>query len=162
MVPGGSSPSFGEQFGPQGSSLVDFYHTSEYLAAAALIAQPKNPVGWRRRQPGRLLENNVSAVLRSLEKHREPEGDAQAPGRTAHRYLKERCGPLDYAGARAAGLPIGSGEIESGHRHVIQQRLKRAGAWCKESHAEAMLGLRVARANQLWDTYWTPPASTQN
>ena len=140
---------FGEQFGPQGTSLVDFYHTSEYVAAAAGVAQPKNPVRWRRRQQGRLLENKVSAVLRSLEKHREPEEDAQAPVRTAHRYLDERRGHLDYAGARAAGLPIGSGEIESGHRHVIQQRLKRAGAWWKECNAEAMLGLRVARANHL-------------
>jgi len=155
-------PQFGEPFGPQGTSRVDFYHTSEYLAAAAVTAQPKNPVGWRRRQQGRLLENQVSAVLRSLEKHREPEGDAQAPGRTAHRYLEERRGHLDYAGARAAGLPIGSGEIESGQRHVIQQRLKRAGAWWKEANAEAMLGLRVARANHLWETYWTAPASSQN
>ncbi len=153
---------FGEQFGPQGTYLVDFYHTSEYLAAAALIAQPKNPIGWRRRQQGRLLENNVSAVLRALEPHREPATDALAPVRTTHRYLEERRGHLDYAGARAAGLPIGSGEIESGHRHVIQQRLKRAGAWWKESNAEAMLGLRVARANHLWDIYWTSRASSQN
>jgi len=26
-----------------------------------------------------------------------------------------------YAGTRRRGLPIGSGEIESGHRHVVQQ-----------------------------------------
>jgi hypothetical protein len=45
--------------------------------------------------------------------------------------------------------------IESGHRHVIQQRLKLAGSWWKEPHAEAMLGLRVARANHLWDHYWS-------
>jgi hypothetical protein len=72
---------------------------------------------------------------------------------TAHRYLSERRAHLDYAGARAAGLEIGSGAIESGHRHVIQQRLKLAGSWWKESSAEAMLGLRVARANHLWSRY---------
>jgi len=153
---------FGEQFGSQGTYLVDFYHTSEYLVAAAAIVQPQNPVGWRRRQQGRLLDNKVPAVLRALGNYLEPEGGPDAPVRTAHRYLDERRGHLDYAGARAAGLPIGSGEIESGHRHVIQQRLKRAGAWWKEPNAEAMLGLRVARANHLWDTYWTLPTSTQN
>ena len=36
---------------------------------------------------------------------------------------------LNYKGAIAAGLPIGSGEIESSHRFVIQERLKIPGAW---------------------------------
>lgn len=146
---------FQEQFGPQGEYLVDFYHSSEYLAAAALSVQPKNPLGWRRRQQGRLLENKVSSVLRALAAHLEPEDRLEAPVRAAHRYLEERRAHLDYAAAKAAGLPIGSGEVESGHRHVIQQRLKLAGAWWKESNAQAMLGLRVARANHLWDAYWT-------
>lgn len=61
---------------------------------------------------------------------------------------------MDYPGARAEKLPIGSGEIESGHRHVIQQRFKLAGAWWKEPNAEAMLRLRVGRSSNLWDYYW--------
>ena len=76
--------------------------------------------------------------------------------------MSERRAHLDYAGARTAGLEIGSGEIESGHRHVIQQRLKRAGSWGKETNAEAMLGLRVARANQLWSRYWSTPKLGHN
>jgi len=145
---------FQEQFGGQGDYLVDFYHVSEYLAAAAVVIKPKDAHGWRRRQQGRLLENKIAAVLRALAPHLEPAGTPQAPVRAAHRYLSQRRAHLDYAGARAADLCIGSGEIESGHRHVIQQRLKLAGSWWKEPHAEAMLGLRVARANHLWDHYW--------
>ena len=148
---------FGEQFGGAGQYLVDFWHVSEYLGAAAPVIQPQKPAAWRRRQQGRLLENKVEAVLRALTPHLEPETQEEAPVRAAHRYLSGRRGQLDYAGARAAGLPIGSGEIESGHRHVIQQRLKLAGGWWKENNAEAMLGLRVARANQLWNSYWTQP-----
>jgi Uncharacterised protein family (UPF0236) len=153
---------FQEQFGSQGDYLVDFYHVSEYLAAAAAVISPKNPERWRHRQQGRLLENKVTAVLRSLAAHLEPEATPQAPVRAAHRYLKQRRDPLDYAGARAAGLCIGSGEIESGHRHVIQQRLKLAGSWWKEPNAQAMLGLRVARANQLWHRYWRPAQHALN
>lgn len=153
---------FQEQFGAQGDYLLDFYHVSEYLAAAAAVIRPKNPEPWRRRQQGRLLENQVAAVLRTLTPHLEAEGQPDAPVQAAHRYLKERREHLDYAGARAAGLEIGSGEIESGHRHVIQQRLKLAGCWWKENHAEAMLGLRVARANQLWSRYWSTPKPAFN
>ncbi len=153
---------FQEQFGAQGQYLVDFYHVSEYLAAAALVIKPKDPHGWRRRQQGRLLENQGAAVRRALLPHLEPEGTPQAPVRAAHRYLSQRAKHLDYAGARAAQLCLGSGEIESGHRHVIQQRLKLAGAWWTEPHAEAMLGLRVARANRLWHRYWSAPQSALN
>ena len=53
-----------------------------------------------------------------------------------------------------AELPIGSGEVESAHRYVIQDRLKRAGAWWKLKNAKHMLALRVSRANQEWDRYW--------
>ena len=52
--------------------------------------------------------------------------------------------------------------MESGHRHVIRQRLKLAGCWWKENNAEAMLGLRVARANQLWNSYWNDSTLTLN
>lgn len=147
---------FQEQFGAQGDYLVDFYHVSEYLAAAATVIKPKDPQTWRRRQQGRLLENKVTAVLRALAAHLEPADSPHAPVRAAHRYLDQRRAHLDYAGARRQGLDIGSGEIESGHRHVVQQRLKLAGSWWKEPNAEAMLGLRVARANHLWQRYWSP------
>jgi hypothetical protein len=146
---------FQENFGEQGRYLLDFYHVSEYLATAAEVIQPKNPKGWRQRQQGRLLENKVPAVLRALESHLEPGAAEHQPVNAAYQYLSNRRKQLDYAAARKAGLPIGSGEIESGHRHVIQQRLKLAGGWWKETHAQAMLNLRVARSNNLWNAYWS-------
>ena len=153
---------FAQQFAGQGKYLVDFWHVSEYLGAAAAVIAPPKAEPWRRRQQGRLLENKVDGVLRALVPHLEAATQVEAPVRAAHRYLQGRREQLDYAGARAAGLPIGSGEIESGHRHVIQQRLKLAGGWWKQNNAEAMLGLRVARANQLWNSYWTQPQLSKN
>lgn len=146
---------FQENFGEQGRYLLDFYHVSEYLAAAAQIIKPKHQKRWRARQQGRLLENKVASVLRALASHREAETAEFQPVNAAYQYLHKRRDHLDYAGARRQGLPIGSGEIESGHRHVIQQRLKLAGCWWKETHAQAMLNLRVARANNLWHSYWS-------
>ena len=77
-----------------------------------------------------------------------------APVRACHRYLSNRRAHLDYRAALAAGLPIGSGEIESAHRYVVQQRLKRPGAWWTPDNAEAMLALRIVRANGQWSRYW--------
>ena len=147
---------FGENFGQQGRYLIDFYHVSESLAAAApTVAAKGKEQSWRHRQQGRLLNNQSQKVLRSLEPHQEGTTTAETPVRDACRYLKERQNHLDYATARHYKLPIGSGEIESAHRHVIQQRLKLSGAWWKETNLEPMLQLRVARANNLWTSHWS-------
>ena len=145
---------FTENFGGQGQYLLDFYHVSEYLAAAGLaIAGEQKARTWLRRQQGRLLNNQWPKVLRSLQTHQE-ETTKEAPVRAAYRYLKQRIRHLNYASAGKEGLPIGSGEIESGHRHVIQKRLKLAGSWWKETNAQRMLNLRTARENNYWTAYW--------
>jgi hypothetical protein len=109
---------------------------------------------WTRRQQGRLLNNQSDKVLRSLQPHLEPPDTQEAPISAAHRYLSQRRDCLDYVSARVSDLPIGSGEIESGHRHVIQKRLKIAGGWWKQTNAQAMLNLRTARANGQWSQHW--------
>jgi hypothetical protein len=148
---------FRDNFGAQGSYLLDFYHISEYLAEAATrIVRTDKQRDWTRRQQGRLLNNQSDKILRSLRPHLEPHKTEQAPVSAAHRYLAERHDCLDYVSARASNLPIGSGEVESGHRHVIQKRLKVAGAWWKQTNAQAMLNLRTARANNQWSHHWIP------
>jgi hypothetical protein len=133
---------------------VDFYHVDEHLGRAADSIAPGRKKEWLHQQHGLLLENKVTEVLQGLEPHFEPLEQKEPPVRGTHQYLEKRKDHLDYAGARAAGLPIGSGEVESGHRHVIQQRLKIAGAWWTLPNTEAMLQLRTTRANQDWDRYW--------
>ena len=80
--------------------------------------------------------------------------DSEAPVRTCHRYLIRRKDQLDYPGALANNLPIGSGEIESAHRYVVQKRLKLPGSWWCAANADHMLALRLNRANRQWDNYW--------
>jgi hypothetical protein len=146
---------FRENFGGQGSYLLDFYHVSKYLAQAAIkIARTDKQREWIRRQQGRLLNNQSGKILRSLQPYLEPPDSEEAPVSAAHRYLRERDDCLDYVSARASDLPIGSGEIESGHRHLIHKRLKLAGAWWKQTNAQAMLNLRTARANNRWSHHW--------
>lgn len=149
---------FSEQFdASQGKAkfTVDFYHVGEHLGEAADIIAPADKKKWLHLQKGLLLENKVQDVLTTLEARFEPPEQKEPPVRGAHHYIDKRKDNLDYAGARAQGLPIGSGEVESGHRHVIQQRLKIAGAWWTRQNAEFMLQLRCARANKNWNRYWT-------
>jgi hypothetical protein len=68
---------------------------------------------------------------------------------------------MNYHDALANDLPIGSGEIESAHRYIAQQRLKRPGAWWRVDHAEYMLALRINRRNGDWAAYWATFGKTE-
>lgn len=165
---------FDQHFGGQGRYLIDLYHVCEYLAAAAPTCAPADPDGWRQRQVERLKANRLEEVLAELGQHLEAETDhsrpvagraeeaSATPVRDCQRYLSKRRAHLDYAGALARGWPIGSGLIEGGHRHVVQARLKKPGAWWREANARRMLALRLLRANGDWDAYWRTPHPQTN
>ena len=145
-----------EVFREQGHFLCDFFHVSEYLGAAAAVCRSSQPKAWRRTQQRRLRRGAVQKVIDALEPHLEPEGtvDEESPVRNGHRYLNNRRDCLDYPRALRLGLPIGSGMIESGNRHVLQARLKQAGtAWLPE-HADQIAQLRVLKANGRWESLW--------
>ncbi len=103
-----------------------------------------------------LKTNQAKAVLQALAPHREAadKPDDEAPVRACYRYLTNRLGQLDYLGALSNNLPIGSGEIESAHRYIVQERIKRPGAWWKPKNAINIIALRIADANGAWDRYW--------
>lgn len=143
-------------FGDKGQFLCDFYHVSEYLSAAAPDCRPHAPNRWRKTQHARLKRGACNLFVAELEAFLEPESTPEelAPVRQAHRYLNNRLDCLDYAGAIAKDLPIGSGLIESGHRHVLQSRLKIPGSAWLPANAERIAQLRVVRANNRWPEIW--------
>ncbi len=142
-------------FGTQSSYLLDLYHVCDYLAAAAPVCA-KKPKAWITRKKNQLKKGQIDKVLDSLTPFLEPQSvdNDNAPVRACHRYLTNRLGQLDYKSALANDLPIGSGEIESAHRHILQARLKLPGAWWVPGNANKVIALRLIRANGQWDTYW--------
>ena len=147
-----------KQFGAQGRYLIDFYHLCDYLSAAAKAIQSRQEAvrGWMETHKVYLKQGESDKVLKSLRSHLEgPEvDDEDAPVRRCYRYMVNRRDQLDYAAAIKNELPIGSGEVESAHRYLVQQRLKRSGAWWRAKNAESMLALRLNRANRQWQGYW--------
>jgi len=113
-------------------------------------------------QKNRLKSQQANAVLHELQTHLESPAvpDNEAAVRQCHRYLNNLPEQLNYQDAIKHDLPIGSGEIESAHRYIVQQRMKRPGAWWREQNAEHMLALRLNRANRQWDGYWQQISKT--
>jgi len=142
-------------FGAQSSYLIDFYHLCDYLAAASKSCA-EDHIDWLKTQKERMKAGEKGAVLAALEFHLEPASveDKDAPVRACLRYMRNRPDQFNYSEAIRKELPIGSGKIESGHRYVIQERMKISGAWWKVENADCMLALRTMRANGLWGNYW--------
>lgn len=147
---------FEERFGTQAHFLIDFFHTCEYLSEASIWCNALDPKKWLKEKKETLKEGGCEKILKELkmkikELDKVPDNSGIAK---CVRYIEKRVKYMGYGEAKEKELPIGSGEIESSHRHVIQKRLKISGAWWKAENANAMLQLRVARANGYWEGYW--------
>ncbi|MDQ6662593.1 MAG: hypothetical protein M3Z24_16715 [Chloroflexota bacterium] len=68
--------------------------------------------------------------------------------------MQKRREQMDYPSYQRNGWPIGSGTVESGHKQVMQARLKGAGMHWKPEHVTPMLALRMALCNDRWEENW--------
>jgi hypothetical protein len=133
--------------------LVDFYHVVEHVyALAALNTAWRAPERkrWATRQRRRLWRGELKAFTEEVERFCRGK---RGKGWTRERdYLlrNARAGRLDYAKARRAKMPIGSGTMESAIRRVVNLRLKGAGIFWHEDHAEQMLLLRTYYKSKHW------------
>ena len=107
-----------ERLGTLATSRIDFSHRSDYLAAAAEVGAGQNQDLWRKEKQDGLKANRWPEGVGSLQPFVEAASvpDSEAPVRACYRYLDNPSNDLDDQGARAAGLPIGSGAVESAHR----------------------------------------------
>lgn len=146
---------------PDAVRILDFPHAVEHLNAAAQACWGEGTpaaVAWLDRQATGLKTGDPDAVLRALGllpvgRAPDPAAAAAARDRTLG-YLSARRDQIAYARFRRQGLPIGSGMVESGHKIVLQARLKGAGMHWARPSVDPMLALRCAVCNDRWDDTW--------
>ena len=100
----------------------------------------------------RFWAGEVEQVLVAWQQHHEDEPNERLRQLIDHVTRFEDS--VDYGAYHARGWPLGSGEVESAHRYVPQERLKIAGAFWNPDNVNLMLALRVVRANGWWSEFW--------
>ena len=135
------------------TQVVDFWHLVEKLAAAAAVLDgdaKSRMARWRMR-----LLNVEGAALGIL-------GELRAAGRAhvqigenrpvheAITYVDSHHALMNYAKVRAAGLPIGSGNVEATCKTLVQVRMKRAGSRWKPTTGRHVLQLRALAVSDRW------------
>jgi hypothetical protein len=132
------------------TEVVDFYHASEHLweAARALHgADTPEATAWAHARLHELYKHGVAPVRTALAAARAPIPTAAETLRRERGYFATNAARMDYPAIRRQGLPIGSGAVESSAKHVIQQRMKRAGQRWSDHGGAAMLALRACTAS---------------
>ena len=144
---------------PDAVRVIDFAHAQAYVAAVgrAIYGAETDPFRqWYARmskqlgrQPPRRTVNELRLLQRQHPHH--PEAETIE---SAIRYLEKRLPMIDYPHFRRQQIPIGSGNVESGHKVVMQRRMKQAGMRWAEASLNPMLALRLALCNQRWHASW--------
>jgi hypothetical protein len=149
-----------EFFAYEHTACADIMHVAEYLVdAGRVLVGEQEALAWGMEHKRRMLAGEYARVLATLQAHEcddhcAKDENGKCLARVAERYLtNNRAYMLDYEDFMVRNLPVGSGEAESGIRHVIKRRMAVAGAWT-EGHAACLLALLAVRASGWWDAFW--------
>jgi hypothetical protein len=139
--------------------ILDLLHVTPRLWKAAHVFHKEgSPAAeaFVRARLLRVLQGKAAGVLRGL---REMATKRGLTG-TAKRALTEVCGYLEenlprmrYDEYLAAGYPIASGAVEGACRHLVKDRLERAGMHWTIPGAQAMLDVRSMYVSGHWEEY---------
>ena len=159
--------SYLDELAPQAQSserLVDFFHAAGQLRKATEAAYGENDA-WGRMQYEKHLHvlrhdhGGVERVIRALrylrDKHRRRKRLKEVLG-----YFRRNRHRMDYAGAAARGLPIGSGVVEAACKTLVTERMKRSGMRWREAGGQAILTLRGWAQSDRFPAAWSLLSAT--
>lgn len=146
--------------------IVDLLHVISYLWAAAYLFHPEGSdqaSAFVRDRALRILRGEVGYVIGGLRqmatKRKGSKGKLSAAKQKTLtkicNYFQRNRDRMRYHEYLAAGYPIASGVIEGACRHLVKDRMERAGMRWTIDGAQAMLDLRSTHINDQWPAFQT-------
>lgn len=139
--------------------ILDRPHAQEHLSAAGaelerLGGAPKDV--WADAALDRLESGAALEVVKELRlaMERTSAKAAREALRLEADYFERNQDAVAYQAYRQRGWSTASSEVESGHRSVVQVRLKLPGTWWHPDKVKNILALRMLKANGWWAEYW--------
>jgi hypothetical protein len=140
--------------------ILDRPHAKEHLGKAAeeiekLGGKPKEK--WVESACDRLESGAALDVVNELRlaMAQTTSNDAHKTLRLEADYFERNKDAVAYQAYRDRGWKTASSEVESGHRSVVQIRIKLPGTWWHPDRVKNILALRMVKANGWWRQYWT-------
>jgi len=142
-------------------NVLDLLHVTPRLWQAAHVfhaEKSKAAAVFVRERVLRVLQGKVALVIRGLREmgtKRRLRGSKKATLTKVCNYLENNQEQMRYDEYLAKGYPIASGVIEGACRHLVKDRMERAGMHWTRHGAQAMLDVRSIHTNGDWDSYQT-------
>lgn len=141
---------------PDAVRILDFAHAASYVSAIGqrvLGEGTPQTQEWLRSQLHCLKHEGAGVVLANLRAF--THSHAEVPDlKEALTYLEKREAQMCYPSFRSEGWPIGSGQVESANKLVVEARLKGAGMHWARGHVDPMLALRNVVCSERWAEAW--------
>jgi hypothetical protein len=134
---------------PGVAGVLDIFHASEHLHAAAVARHGEGPAAgaWYRTQRHTLLERGAAGVLTELKADPGPDAGLAE-------YLSPHVSHTPYRERLAEGRAIGSGMVEGACKTAIGRRLKQTGARWRIRRVERLASLCCLVYGDQFDAYW--------
>jgi hypothetical protein len=139
--------------------ILDLLHVTPRLWQAAHVFHGEGSQAaedFVRARVLRVLQGKVTGVIGGLREMATKHAVVGAKKRTLATvcaYLEANRERMHYDEYLAAGYPIASGAVEGACRHLVKDRLERAGMHWTISGAQAMLDVRSIYVSGLWEEY---------
>lgn len=143
--------------------ILDFYHASGYLGAAATATYPDDAGKrqfWLKEMCHQLKHVNGAAeyllrIMQTLQQDQTLTDTVKKDLKAAVTYFQNHHQQMDYADYQKQQFPIGSGVTEAACKTLIKQRLCRSGMRWKDKGARVILSLReLALTPVRWQQFW--------
>ena len=133
--------------------VLDWAHAVEHLtkvADACASWTEQERARWLRKQRKRLKQGQLSKVLAALGTL--CRGRRSQTLRREIAFFQQHAHRMPYDVFRKAGIPIGSGAVESALRRVVNLRMKGPGIFWTPKNAQRMLYLRCVLLSGRWES----------
>jgi hypothetical protein len=147
--------------GRNATEVLDLLHVTPRLWQAAHLFEREGSGKAEQFVRGallRVLRGEVAGVVRSWQGLARRRKLGAAKKRTLGRlvsYLRKNRQRMRYGEYLSKGYPIASGVIEGACRHLVKDRMERAGMHWREPGAQSLLDVRSVAVNGQWEAYQT-------
>jgi hypothetical protein len=139
--------------------ILDLLHVTPRLWAAAKLLygeKSKEVLPFVRQRVTQVLEGKVASVIRTFRRLAQERGLGRVQKKVLGRicsYLNKNRQRMRYDEYLRQGYPIASGVIEGACRHLIKDRMERAGMHWTLAGAQAVLDLRSVWIGGDWEAF---------
>ena len=139
--------------------ILDIWHVTEYLWELAYCFYRDGSTeaeAFVETYLRKLLEGKVNRVIGGIRQMATKRGLPQPKWDKVEdclTYFAARADYMKYDEYLAAGYPIGSGVVEGACRHLVKDRMEKAGMRWRIAGAQAILSLRAIYVNDDWEAF---------